>query len=226
MLKFLGQLFSSDKYRSFSKLKEFEGNTEYVNRLWKIFNKERIKNKLEPINPLDFNVLWIEFLRYCWMVKTNKNEMVYMPQGLLDDLWHCFLLDSKEYEKFCHRVLGRYLHHHPEEGNNVPEINYLSTLELYVDTFKKEPNHKIWHTKNFLEMKGKSLEKKINSLYPIKSVSAGYSTPSTQSKNNQTENGGDVGIIAVAMISSDSCSSSSSDRSSSSCSSCSSCGGS
>lgn len=49
------------------------------------------------------------FLAY---LKSGK-QFVSMPSQLVDDLWHEFILYTKNYEHFCRRAFGRFLHHSP-----------------------------------------------------------------------------------------------------------------
>lgn len=36
-----------------------------------------------------------------------------MPSQVVDDLWHEFILYTKNYQTFCQKAFGRYLHHTP-----------------------------------------------------------------------------------------------------------------
>lgn len=45
-----------------------------------------------------------------------KGKMVAMPSEIVDVLWHEFILFTREYEKFCKKGLGRFLHHVPTEA--------------------------------------------------------------------------------------------------------------
>jgi hypothetical protein len=38
---------------------------------------------------------------------------VSMPSVVADDLWHEFILYTREYQRFCRRAFGRFLHHTP-----------------------------------------------------------------------------------------------------------------
>lgn len=40
---------------------------------------------------------------------------VSMPSQVADDLWHEFILYTKNYEQFCNQAFGRFLHHTPAE---------------------------------------------------------------------------------------------------------------
>ena len=39
-----------------------------------------------------------------------------MPSVIVDDLWHEFVLHTREYAEFCEAALGRFLHHVPESA--------------------------------------------------------------------------------------------------------------
>jgi hypothetical protein len=43
----------------------------------------------------------------------SGRQFVSMPSQLADDLWHEFILYTKNYEFFCKRAFGRFLHHSP-----------------------------------------------------------------------------------------------------------------
>lgn len=49
------------------------------------------------------------FLAY---LKSGRG-FVSMPSQLADDLWHEFILYTKNYDHFCRRAFGRFLHHTP-----------------------------------------------------------------------------------------------------------------
>ena len=39
-----------------------------------------------------------------------------MPSKVVDNLWHEFILNTREYEQFCQQAFGRYLHHTPMDS--------------------------------------------------------------------------------------------------------------
>lgn len=43
-------------------------------------------------------------------------RMVSMPSQAVDIAWHEFILFTQRYDQFCHRALGRFLHHTPAEA--------------------------------------------------------------------------------------------------------------
>ncbi|MBL7000674.1 MAG: hypothetical protein ISR73_12480 [Gammaproteobacteria bacterium] len=47
--------------------------------------------------------------------RAGKN-MLSMPSQVVDVAWHEFILFTREYDHFCRRALGRFLHHTPAEA--------------------------------------------------------------------------------------------------------------
>ena len=42
-----------------------------------------------------------------------KRRFVSMPSQITDDLWHEFILYTRNYDDFCRRAFGRFMHHTP-----------------------------------------------------------------------------------------------------------------
>lgn len=40
-------------------------------------------------------------------------QPVAMPSKVVDDLWHAFILNTRQYDAFCRQAFGRFLHHTP-----------------------------------------------------------------------------------------------------------------
>lgn len=45
-----------------------------------------------------------------------RGGRVAMPSQAVDTAWHAFILSTRDYQDFCRRVLGRFLHHTPAEA--------------------------------------------------------------------------------------------------------------
>ncbi|GAB2867703.1 hypothetical protein GCM10027277_40990 [Pseudoduganella ginsengisoli] len=55
-------------------------------------------------------------LRQFFLAHLKSGRMyVSMPSQVADDLWHEFILYTKNYEQFCNKAFGRFLHHTPAE---------------------------------------------------------------------------------------------------------------
>jgi len=44
----------------------------------------------------------------------KRSRSVGMPSKVVDDVWHDFMLISREYTAFCNKAFGGYLHHAPD----------------------------------------------------------------------------------------------------------------
>lgn len=55
-----------------------------------------------------------EGLRQFFLAYLNSGRReVAMPSQVADDLWHEFILYTRDYERFCSKAFGRFLHHTP-----------------------------------------------------------------------------------------------------------------
>lgn len=62
------------------------------------------------------------------VVKSGKS--VGMPSKVVDDLWHEFILHSRDYASFCDKAFGGFLHHTPDSSMKVSMIQALgNTLD-------------------------------------------------------------------------------------------------
>lgn len=43
----------------------------------------------------------------------SGNKFVSMPSRVADDLWHEFILHTRDYAEFCEHAFGRFMHHTP-----------------------------------------------------------------------------------------------------------------
>jgi hypothetical protein len=51
------------------------------------------------------------------LVASSGEGAAYSPSPLVDVGWHAFILHAREYNEFCERVAGRFIHHVPMEPN-------------------------------------------------------------------------------------------------------------
>ncbi|MCR6653864.1 MAG: hypothetical protein NVV73_21300 [Cellvibrionaceae bacterium] len=63
----------------------------------------------------------VEGLRdYFHICNAAGRKMVSMPSQAVDEVWHEFILFTMQYQNFCKRGLGRFLHHVPAEAMKTP----------------------------------------------------------------------------------------------------------
>lgn len=53
---------------------------------------------------------------YFHIVSLSRGKSVAMPSQVVDVAWHEFILFTREYDSFCSKALGRFLHHTPAEA--------------------------------------------------------------------------------------------------------------
>ncbi|OGO95070.1 MAG: hypothetical protein A3F10_00595 [Coxiella sp. RIFCSPHIGHO2_12_FULL_42_15] len=97
---------------------------EYKNQA--IFNRYTTSY---PNNQLNAENAFKELAKYLWLTykhqkdketypneeSLNFNCSVFSEMSEIDDMWHTFLLFTKDYMNFCHTYFGCYMHHVPTE---------------------------------------------------------------------------------------------------------------
>jgi hypothetical protein len=70
----------------------------------------------------------------------------YVMSGPMDELWHSFILFTKNYHEFCYLVAGHYIHHVPSVPNDKPNDfrGYTQLLQDYKVLFGEEPPTQYW----------------------------------------------------------------------------------
>jgi len=63
-----------------------------------------------------------------------------VPTSLIDELWHCHILDTQKYAADCDSIFGEFLHHVPTYGSNTAddEEAMKSTFEETKKLFDRE----------------------------------------------------------------------------------------
>lgn len=61
-----------------------------------------------------FDVMWNQMLIFLALVSFRPITSKVPPPLPIDDMWHKFILCTREYSSFCEKAAGRYLHHVPD----------------------------------------------------------------------------------------------------------------
>lgn len=101
-----------------------------------------------PNNNLIAQQAFIELLKFLWLVAKHGQEknyineksldfdfMLHAEMAEIDDMWHTFILFTREYTDFCNHYFGHYIHHVPTpivEKNKVID-NYPEFLQETVN---------------------------------------------------------------------------------------------
>jgi len=64
--------------------------------------------------------IFTETLRWLWYVATTKPSKenpeahgMDAPMFIIDEMWHVFILVTRDYAAFCEQMFGRFIHHDP-----------------------------------------------------------------------------------------------------------------
>ncbi len=82
------------------------------------------------------------FLAMCAM----HPKACYGMKGPIDEIWHTFLMFTRDYAEFCQQVAGRFIHHVPETGKckSKSSKNYLVFLSDYETVFGHPAPEQYW----------------------------------------------------------------------------------
>ncbi len=142
-----------------SKLLEIPLSQEVAERYRKSF----------PQNKLTAEVAFRELLKYLWICDKLKKDKIAQPQNPefnfniyiqdemqeIDDLWHTYLLFTRQYQKLCLNAFGRFIHHEPvthEENKMKDKEEFLFETQKaleYVYEHLGEDTLKIWYKEYF-----------------------------------------------------------------------------
>ena len=65
----------------------------------------------------------------------RSTKAMLLPRDLVDDCWKVMMLDSRQYQKFCHHVFGKYLH---RGADGLADDLFTSSNELASNKQKRE----------------------------------------------------------------------------------------
>lgn len=93
----------------------------------------------------------IEFKKYIALFGLGY-ETIGMISEEVDEVWHNFILFTKEYAKFCQECFGKFVHHAPNTSQH-PQLSIDSVMNFvnaYTKVFGELPA--IWRTPEFEHM--------------------------------------------------------------------------
>lgn len=125
-----------------------------INNIMNYQMPEVLKRCQKDFNYTDQDIIILEqefkrFLILC-IIKENVDKGIHMYSSDVDNLWHSFILFTKEYGEFCSTYAGQFIHHSPlvNDQFSLEQIKQSSDdfrlfLENYKQTFDEEA-HSIW----------------------------------------------------------------------------------
>jgi hypothetical protein len=108
--------------------------------LW--FVEERVERKgLVPAERRPTAVL--EFRRYMALVGLGYRGLAMLDRDV-DEIWHTFLLFTREYAAFCQAAFGSFIHHVPRTSlSSLPTTSGEDFLAAYAEVFGDEASAQI-----------------------------------------------------------------------------------
>jgi hypothetical protein len=132
-------------------------------RVLKMYRKNYPQSKLSPEKAFK------EVLKYLWLTQKHsydmqmetdttqlpKNCVMLLSMQEIDNMWHEFILVTKDYTYFCEKYFGKYLHHLPDIPENLPgwkedDKREVEKLLPYIYDHLGEETLRIWF-KDYIE---------------------------------------------------------------------------
>jgi len=76
---------------------------------------ERFRNEY-PVTRREAELIWLDTLRWLWLGATRETDVplaITVSTAVIDEMWHTFVLFTKDYFAFCQGHFGRFIHHSP-----------------------------------------------------------------------------------------------------------------
>lgn len=74
---------------------------------------ERLRQRRSSLTVKDCQLVAHALRQFFLAYALSGRKFVSMPSQVVDDLWHEFILYTRNYEAFCRRAFGGFLHHTP-----------------------------------------------------------------------------------------------------------------
>lgn len=68
-------------------------------------------------------------------------------RGAVDELWHTFIMFTKNYASFCNKIAGYFIHHTPNDEDTTKSERYTSSIRFnlaYEKLFNTAPPEDVW----------------------------------------------------------------------------------
>jgi hypothetical protein len=116
--------------------------------------------------------LFREVKRYLFLNRADQSKLWEMHSFRIDEVWHQFVLFTRQYTDFCMRYFGAYSPHNPSNAPESPKHNAGKTLQ--VATFKEfhayyekvfgEPLPDCWYDERSVSLHRRVLDARVGKL--------------------------------------------------------------
>lgn len=99
------------------------------------YMNENVVKKIATENNIKYEVAiekfktLLKFLEFC-----TKTKYPCLPSKEIDEMWHDFILFTKDYSEFCITYFGKFIHHYPMDGSEKIQEGYF----CYIDSLTNE----------------------------------------------------------------------------------------
>lgn len=102
-------------------------------------------------SPEEGEFLFREFKRWMQITASDRSRLWPIFSLQIDEVWHAFILYTREYTAFCNQHFGRYVHHTPNNAPRFPEqeekeIASFDTFSARYESAFGEPPPALWHS--------------------------------------------------------------------------------
>jgi hypothetical protein len=82
---------------------------------------QRVRKRYPHLTDEDMTLVFAGLRQYFQMSRLARRRLLSMPSQVVDVTWHEFILFTRNYQVFCDKALGRFLHHTPAEAMLTPQ---------------------------------------------------------------------------------------------------------
>lgn len=82
---------------------------------------QRVRKRYPHLTDEDMTLVFAGLRQYFQMARLARRRLLSMPSQAVDVAWHEFILFTRNYQVFCDKALGRFLHHTPAEAMRSPQ---------------------------------------------------------------------------------------------------------
>lgn len=86
-------------------------------------------------------LLFQDMLKLLWLAHRGIAITLFPFQRPLDEMWHTFILHTRDYEQFCMRYFGRMIHHAPESVAAAPPARRADPIRLLTQMIRLVDRH-------------------------------------------------------------------------------------
>jgi hypothetical protein len=84
--------------------------------------RERVRKRYPHLSDGELDLVFEALREYFHLCRKAGRRLLAMPSQVVDVAWHEFILFTRNYDAFCRKGLGRFLHHTPTEAMHAPTL--------------------------------------------------------------------------------------------------------